>query len=98
MADANPMANDPDDIQLQTYQDDFDTSGKPDDVTPQMTDDPVEELGIPANELREELGNRAVDEGEDPANNGERFDPNDAENEMEDRDEDTGEAGKSSSN
>lgn len=95
MADANPMANDDDDIQLQGYQDDFDTNGKPDDVTPAMTDDPVDELGIPANELRDELNNRTVeDEGNADGNNESRFGSDDALSEMEDRDEDMGEAGK----
>lgn len=99
MADANPLANQDDDIQLQTYQDDFDTTGKPDDVTPAMTDDPVDDLGIPAAELREELNNRAVeDEGNASGNNEARFGDDDALNEVEDRDEDMGDAGKSSSN
>lgn len=99
MADANPLANQDDDIQLQTYQDDFDTTGKPDDVTPAMTDDPVDELGIPAAELREELSNRTVeDEGNDSGNNEERFGDDDAREEIEGRDQDMGDAGKSSTN
>lgn len=99
MADANPLANQDDDVQLQGYQDDFDTTGKPDDVTPAMTDDPVDELGIPAAELRDELNNRAVeDEGNNPGNNESRFDEDDAREEMEGRDADMGEAGKASYN
>lgn len=98
MADANPLANQDDDIQLQGYQDELDTHGKPDDVTHLMTDTP-EDYGIPAKEIREELSNRAVeDEGNDPGNNEARFESDDALNEIEDRDEDMGEAGKASYN
>lgn len=98
MADANPLADD-NDVQLQGYQDDFDTAGKPDPVTPEMTDDPVDELGIPANELRDELNNRVTgNEAGDGGNNEERFDGDDGREEMESRDEDMGEAGKSGSN
>ena len=95
MADANPLANQNDDVQLQGYQDDFDTSGKPDDVTPAMTDDPVEELGIPAEELRAELNNRSIDEvGLGSDNNEERFSVDDAREDIESRDADMGESGK----
>ena len=91
MADANPLATN-DDIQLQGYQDDFDTAGKPDDVTPAMTDDPVEELGIPASELRVELNNLVVDDGGDKdANNELRFGNEDAREDIEGRDQDMGE-------
>jgi len=97
MADANPLANQDDDIQLQTYQDDFDTKGKPDDITPAMTDDPVEELGIPADELREELNNEALDEvGRVENDEDNRFDGESARESVEDQDQDMGEAGKAS--
>jgi hypothetical protein len=49
------MRND-DDIRLHNYQDDFDTEF--DDVDPileEETDDPTEELGIPPDELKDEL-------------------------------------------
>jgi predicted nucleic acid-binding Zn ribbon protein len=89
MADANPLANNDDDVQLQGYQDDFDTSGKTDDVTHSMTDDATDDYQIPAAEMREELNNRAVeDEGNADGNNEARFGSDDALNEIEDRDED----------
>jgi hypothetical protein len=99
MADANPLANRDDDIQLQTYQDDFDTKGKPDDITPAMTDDPVEELGIPASELRDELNNRAIgDTDSSSGNNESRFDEDDAREDIESRDADLGEEGNPDTN
>ena len=89
MADANPLADQDDDIQLQGYQDDLDTSGKTDDVTHSMTDNASEDYQIPEREMREELNNRAVeDEGNNPGNNNERFSEDDALNDLEDRDED----------
>lgn len=96
MADANPLANQDDDIQLQGYQDDFDTTGKPDDVTPSMTDDPVVDMGIPAAELRRELNNTALDEGGRVENDEDNpYDGESARESIEDQDQDMGESGKS---
>jgi len=45
-----------DDLQLQGYQDDLDTSGTiTDPITHELTDDPVETFGVPAEELATEL-------------------------------------------
>ncbi len=48
---------------LNNYQDDFDTDPrKLDRATIEQTDDPVEALDVPENELREEMDMRAVDD------------------------------------
>jgi len=50
---------------LQGYQDDLDTSEDAvDEATHDETDDPTEELGVPADELADELAMRAIDERE----------------------------------
>lgn len=86
---ADPLATNDDDIQLQSPQDDVQTSGD-DLVTEEMTDRPADDYGIPEKELKEELDNRIInDEGGEGANNEARFDADDALNEEQDRDEDS---------
>lgn len=47
------------DYEVQSYQDEIDTDpGKTDPVMSEMNDDPVEELGVPASKLAEELDKR----------------------------------------
>ncbi len=50
-----------DDLQLQNYQDDLDTSGT-DVITDEETDDPTEELGVDKKEFKKELDKYDFDE------------------------------------
>jgi len=55
-----------DDLQLQGYQDDLDTNGSlTDPITHELTDDPTEELGIPPEELANELDKIAFENSHD---------------------------------
>jgi hypothetical protein len=52
-----------DDLQLQNYQDDLDTSGSiTDPIIDEETDDPTEELGIDPKEFKKELDKYDFDE------------------------------------
>lgn len=52
----NPQNIDDDDLDLQNYQDDLDTSvGIPDPVIHEESDDPTEDLGVDPEEFKEEL-------------------------------------------
>jgi|GEM_PF-968053 len=68
MDNTNPdPANIPDDdLQLQGYQDDLDTSNSiTDSATHDLTDDPTEELGIPPKEFKNELDKYAFENSHD---------------------------------
>jgi len=68
MDTTNPdPANIPDDdLQLQGYQDDLDTSSSAtDDATHDLTDDPTVTLGIPAKEFKNELDKYAFENSHD---------------------------------
>jgi hypothetical protein len=65
MDSINPdPANIPDeDLQLQNYQEDLDTSSSVSDrITHEMTDDPTKELGVDANQFKRELDKYDFDE------------------------------------
>lgn len=53
--------HDQDDLNLQGYQDDLDTTGT-DTVTHEMTDEPQDSTGVPNRELKDELDKLAFDE------------------------------------
>lgn len=48
-----------DDIQLKSYQDDLADDNTPDPFMDEAGEDPSEELGVPANELKDELDKEA---------------------------------------
>lgn len=48
-----------DDLQLKSYQDDLTTDDTPDPFMNEEGEDPSEELGVPANELKDELDKKA---------------------------------------
>lgn len=55
-----------DDLRLQNYQDDLDTSGHiHDPIMNEEGDDPTEELGVDKKEFKKELDKYAIDEPED---------------------------------
>ncbi len=54
--------NDDDDIQLKSYQDDLDENSTPDPFMEEEGEDPSEELGIPPDELKDELDKEDDDE------------------------------------
>lgn len=47
------------DIQLKSYQDDLADDNTPDPFMEETGEDPSEELGVPANELKDELDKKA---------------------------------------
>ena len=58
-----------DDLNLQNYQDDLDTSGHiHDPIMSEENDDPTEELGVDKKEFKKELDKYAIDEPEDDEN------------------------------
>ena len=62
--DPNNIPND--DLTLQNYQDDLDTSSSiSDPVMDEETDDPTEELGVDPKEFKKELDQYDVDDGDD---------------------------------
>ena len=64
--DTDPPVDANDDITLRGYQDDLDTSDTmADQATHDVTDDPVETFGIPADEYKNELDKLDVDEDSD---------------------------------
>jgi len=81
------MVNTKDDIRLQNYQDDFDTSDDMSDpMMDELEDDPVKGFGVPVEEFKRELDDLAIDEELLPGNEDKNFE--DARERIEDLDED----------
>jgi hypothetical protein len=57
--------NDDEDIQLKSYQDDLADDNTPDPFMEEEGEDPSEELGVPADELKDELDKEDEDEDEE---------------------------------
>ncbi|HET8884255.1 MAG TPA: hypothetical protein VFM68_02185 [Candidatus Saccharimonadales bacterium] len=77
--------NDPQDYDVQSYQDDLDNADSMSDpIMAEQTDDPIETLGVPADEFKREMDDLDIDD--DTA-----VDNEDARERIEDMDKDLGE-------